>query len=160
MNNKFFGKIFVCFALILGAFVISANAQGNVNITGSIGNGKLQKGKTATATIVMEIPGELHVNAARPMSQYAIPTRIKATGAGVKVGAVSYPKGSVKKFSFSDEQIAVYEGRTTFRVPITIPANFKGDVARIRVVVEYQSCSNEVCYRPRSGEVTLSAAVK
>ncbi len=160
MQSKLIFKTVFCFALILAAFVFDARAQGNVNITGSIGNGKLQKGKTATATVVMEIPGELHVNAARPLSQYAIPTKIKATGAGLKLGAVSYPKGAVKKFSFSDEQIAVYEGRTTFRVPVTVPANFKGDVARIRVVVEYQSCSNEVCYRPRTGEITLSAAVK
>lgn len=160
MKLEFLTKLFFGLTLVFAAFVTSASAQGNVDISGSIGNGKLQKGKTATATIVMDIPGDLHVNSARPLSQYAIPTKIKATGTGVKIGAVSYPKGTIKKFSFSDEQIAVYEGRTAFRIPITIPANFKGDVAKVRVVVNYQSCSNEVCYRPRSGEVTLSAAVR
>jgi hypothetical protein len=131
-----------------------------VPISGSIGNGRLQKGKTATATIVMDIPGGLHVNSNRPLSRYAIPTRIRVTGAGLKLGAVSYPRGKVQKFSFSEEQIAVYDGRTTFRVPVTVPANFSGNVARIRVVVSYQSCTDEVCYRPRTGEVTLSAAVR
>lgn len=160
MKQQFLIKVFFCLTLIFGASLLNANAQGSVNISGELGNGKLQKGKTATAVIVMDIPGDLHVNSARPLSQYAIPTKIKATGAGVKIGAVAYPKGTTKKFSFSDEQIAVYEGRTTFRVPVTVPANFKGNVARINIVVNYQSCSNEVCYRPRTGEVTLSAAVK
>lgn len=160
MNQNLIVKSFFFFALIFGAFVFNTNAQGVVNISGELGNGKLQKGKTATAVIVMDIPGDLHVNSARPLSQYAIPTKIKASGAGLKIGAVSYPKGVTKKFSFSDEQIAVYEGRTTFRVPVTIPANFKGNVARVNFVVNYQSCSNEVCYRPRTGEVTLSASVK
>lgn len=155
-----FLKLFFGLALIFGAFVVNASAQGNVDISGSIGSGKLQKGKTATATIVMNIPGELHVNSNRPLNRDLIATRVRATGAGLKIGAVSYPRGTNKKFGFSEEPLSVYEGRTTFRIPVTVPANFKGDVAKIRVVVNYQSCSNEVCYRPREGEITLSAAVR
>lgn len=153
-------KLFFCLALVFGAFVVSANAQGAVTINGSIGRGVLEKGKTTTATIVMDIPGGLHVNSNRPGSSYAIPTRIRVTGAGLKIGAVSYPRGKTQKFSFSDEQISVYDGRTSFRVPVTVPANFKGNVAKIRVVVSYQSCTDEVCYRPRTGEITLSASVR
>jgi thiol:disulfide interchange protein len=160
MNNKFFGKLFFCLALIFGTFVFQANAQGNVNLSGSIGNGKLQKGKTATATIVMDIPNGLHVNTNRPGNQYSIPLKIRVTGAGLKLGAVNYPRGTVKKFDFSEDQLTVYEGRTTFRFTVNVPANFKGDAAKIRVVADYQSCTDEVCYRPRSGEVTLGAAVK
>ncbi|MEP6922981.1 MAG: protein-disulfide reductase DsbD domain-containing protein [Pyrinomonadaceae bacterium] len=160
MNNKIFGKLFFCLALIFGAFVFEAHAQGSVDLSGSIGNGKLQKGKTATATIVMDIPGGLHVNTNRPGNQYSIPLKIRVTGAGLKLGAVSYPRGTTKKFSFSEDTLNVYEGRTTFRFPVTIPANFKGNAAKISVVASYQSCTDEVCYRPRSGEVTLSAAVK
>ena len=160
MNKKFIFQFVFGLALIFGGFAATANAQGNVDISGSIGNGKLQKGKASTVTIVMNIPGDLHVNAANPLSKNAIPTRIKLSGAGLKFGAVSYPKGTVRKLSFSEDQLAVYEGKTSFRVPVTVPAGFKGDVAKIRVTVNYQSCSNEVCYRPRDGEITLSAAVK
>lgn len=160
MNNKFFEKLCLAVALIFGAFVFQASAQGAVDLNGSIGNGKLQRGKTATATIVMDIPGGLHVNTNRPGNQYSIPLKIRVTGAGLKLGAVTYPRGTIRKFTFSEEQLAVYEGRTTFRFTVNVPASFKGDVAKIRVVANYQSCTDEVCYRPRSSEVTLSAAVR
>ena len=160
MNYKFFGKIFLCLTLIFGAFVAQANGQGGVTINGSIGKGKIERGKSATVTITMDIPGGLHVNSNRPLSQYAIPTRVKLTGAGLKFSAVNYPRGKVMKFSFSDEQIAVYEGRATFRATMTVPETFKGNVAKIRAVVSYQSCTNEICYRPRSEDITITATVK
>lgn len=162
MQHKFVRQIVFCLALIflISAFNQDVKAQGNVPIDGSIGNGKLQRGKTATATIVMNIPGGLHVNSSRPLSQYAIPTKISVNGTGLKLGAVRYPRGTTKKFSFSEEQISVYEGRTVFSFPITIPASFKGNVAKIRATVNYQSCTDEVCYRPRNEEITLSAAVR
>lgn len=160
MNNKILGKLFFCLALVFGALVFEAHAQGNVDLSGSIGNGKLQRGKTATATIVMDIPGGLHVNTNRPGNQYSIPLKIRVMGAGLKLGAVTYPRGTVKKFSFSEDQLSVYEGRTTFRFTVNVPVGFKGNTAKIRVAADYQSCTDEVCYRPRSGEVTLGASVK
>lgn len=162
MKHKFIHQLVLslAFVFIFGASALVANAQGDVPITGSIGNGRLQKGRTVTALVVMDIPGGLHINSNRPLSKYAVPTRVKATGTGLKLGVVSYPRARVQKFSFSEDQIAVFDGRTTFRVPVTVPANFSGDVAKIRIVVTYQSCTDEVCYRPRSGEITLSAAVR
>jgi hypothetical protein len=162
MQHKLFQKIVFCFAILflIGASNLIVNAQGNVPINGSIGNGRLQRGKAATVTIVMDIPGGLHVNSNRPLSQYAIPTKIGVSGTGLKIGIVKYPRGATKKFSFSEEQISVYEGRTVFSFPITIPANFKGNVAKVRATVNYQSCTDEVCYRPRNEEITLSAVVK
>ena len=162
MQQQFLRKILFTFAFIFlfSASGLIAHAQGIVPVSGSIGNGKVQKGKTVNATIVMDIPGDLHVNTNRPGNQYSIPLKIRVSGAGLKLGAVSYPRGTIKKFSFSEDQLSVYEGRTAFRFTVNIPANFKGDVAKIRAVVDYQSCSDEVCYRPRSGEATLSASVK
>lgn len=162
MKFKFVEKLIFGFALLF-IFSVSGStvyAQGEVPINGSIGNGRLQKGKTVRATVVMDIPGGLHVNSNRPLSKYAIPTRVRVTGGGLKLGAVSYPRSKVQKFSFSEDQIAVYDGRASFSFPVTVPANFSGNVARIRVVISYQSCTDEVCYRPRTGEITLSAAVR
>ena len=46
-----------------------------------------------------------------PRSEYAIPTTLRVTGNGVKVGAITYPPGENRKFQFSEEPINVYEGR-------------------------------------------------
>jgi hypothetical protein len=65
-----------------------------------------------------------------------------------------------KKFSFSDQPISVYEGRPSFNFNVTVPANFKGNVVRVRAVVRYQACNDEACFPPRTREVTLSARVE
>jgi hypothetical protein len=153
MMKKFiFTSLFFAFAL---AFAAQANAQ---TITGSIPT--VKRGGTTKGTIVMSIPGGLHVNSYRPNSEYAIPTTVRITGAGLKFGAVNYPRGANRKFGFSDDSINVYEGRATFTFNVTVPANFKGNSIKVRAVVKYQACTDEVCYPPKTKEITLTAQVK
>jgi DsbC/DsbD-like thiol-disulfide interchange protein len=146
----FTGLIFM-FALV---FTAQINAQ---TISGSIPT--VKRGGSTKGTIVMSIPGGLHVNSSRPNSEYAIPTNVRVSGAGLKFGAVNYPRGTNRKFEFSENSINVYEGRVTFSFNVTVPANFKGNTIKVRAVVKYQACTDEVCYPPKSKEVTLTARV-
>ncbi len=157
MNKKSFAIIFTAVFLLAGA-VSAASAQ-SVALSGSIGKGAVTRGQAARATVVMSIPGGLHVNSNRPGSEYAIPTTLRVTLTGAKAGGVSYPPGRSRKFSFSDDSIRVYEGRTTFSFNITVPANFRGSTLRVRATVRYQACTNEVCYPPTSKTVNLTAKV-
>jgi hypothetical protein len=141
---------------VAAAFAFSADAQ---TVTGSIGNGTITRGGSARATVYLNIPGGLHVNSNRPGSEYAIPTTVRASGRGVRVSAVAYPRGKNQKFEFSQERINVYEGRPAFTFNVTVPSGFKGNVVRVNVAVRFQACTNEVCYPPRSQNVTLSARV-
>ena len=108
----------------------------------------------------MSIPGGLHVNSNRPNSEYAIPTVVRVSAVGAKIGGVSYPRGKNRKFGFSEDTLNVYEGRAAFGFNLTVPANFKGNVVKIRAVVRYQACTDEVCYPPKNKEITLTARVQ
>jgi len=151
--KKLLFSLFLSLIFVAGAF-IEANAQ---TFSGSIGT--IKRGGSAKGTVVMSVPGGLHVNSNRPNSQYAIPTVVKLSAAGAKVGAVGYPRGKSRKFGFSEDSINVYEGRTAFSFNVTVPANFKGNVVKVRAVVRYQACTDEVCYAPKSKEITLTAKV-
>lgn len=153
MKKLLFG-LFTAFIFAAGASV-EANAQ---TISGSIG--VVKRGGSTKGAIVLSVPGGLHVNSSRPNSQYAIPTIVKISAISAKVGAVSYPRGVNRKFGFSEDTINVYEGRTAFNFNLTVPANFKGNVVRVRAVVRYQACTDEVCYPPKSKEITLTAKVQ
>ncbi len=142
------------FALVFG---LSVNAQA-VGIDGSIG--AVRRGGSARGTIVMNVPDGLHANSNRPGSEYAIPTVVKVTAMGAKVGGVSYPRGRTRKFGFSDDALNVYEGRNAFNFNLNVPANYKGKTVKVRATVRYQTCSNEVCYPPKTQEITLTAKVK
>lgn len=155
--KKLFRFSVAIFAFLAFAGVFVSNAQ---TVTGSIGNGTVARGSGTRATIVMSIPGGLHVNSSRPRSQYAIPTSVRVSGTGVKISAVKYPSGRNRKFQFSEDLINVYEGRVTFPFTVTVPANFRGDTVRVRATVRYQACTEEVCYPPRTKDITMTAKVR
>ena len=152
----FTGSIFAIIAFFTGG-VFSVNAQ---TVSGSLGNGTVSRGTTAKGSIVLSIPGGLHVNSSRPNSEYAIPTSVRVSGQGVRSGGISYPRGRNRKFQFSENVINVYEGRVSIPFTVTVPANFRGDTVRVRAVVRYQACTDEVCYPPRSKDVTITARVR
>jgi DsbC/DsbD-like thiol-disulfide interchange protein len=155
--KKFLLFSFLTLAVLLSGNLSKTQAQ---TINGSIGNGAVTRGKAARGVVVISIPSGLHVNSNRPSSQYAIATTVKVSGTGVKVGGVNYPRGTNRKFQFSEQPINVYEGRVSFPFTVTVPPTFKENTVRVRAVVRYQACTNEVCYPPKNQDVTISARVR
>jgi hypothetical protein len=154
---KGFKKLFILVPFAIAVFAVAASAQ---NITGSIAGGSVAKGSSARGVISMSIPAGLHVNSNRPSFENAIATVVKMSGAGIRVGAVNYPRGTNRKFEFSENPLNVYEGTVRFPFSITVPSGFKGDIVRLRATVRFQACTNEVCYPPKSKEITITAKVR
>ena len=143
-------------AFAIGLLALSASAQ---TVTGSLG--KVTKGKPVRATVYLNLPAGLHANSHSPGNEYQIPTTVRVTSVrGVRVGAVSYPRGVNKKFGFSETPINVYQGRVAFGFTVTVPASFSGNTVRVTVSVKYQACTDEVCYAPKTKTVTLNATVQ
>ncbi len=153
MRMRSLGYLFA--VLILG--IISAHGQ---TVSGSITGGSVVRGGSAKGAIVLSIPGGLHVNSSRPASEYAIPTTVRLSGAGVRISGPTFPRGVNRKFQFSENTINVYEGTVRFPFTVTVPTGFKGDTVRLRAVVRYQACTDEVCYPPRNKEITITARVR
>ena len=157
MKRILFAGCLFAIITVFAAGVLSVNAQ---TVSGSLGNGTVSRGSTAKGSIVLNIPGGLHVNSSRPNSEYAIATVVRISGQGVRTGGISYPRGRNRKFQFSENVINVYEGRVSIPFTVTVPASFRGDVVRIRAVVRYQACTDEVCYPPKNKDVTITAKVR
>ena len=154
---KIFSRVLLpVFLLVIGGSLTSAKAQ---TITASIPGGSVTKGKAARATVLLNIPGGLHVNSNRPDSEYAIATTVRASARGAKVGPVSYPRGKNRKFQFSENLINVYEGRVLFTFPVTVPASYQGNSIKLDISVRYQACTDEVCYPPKTKTVSVNARV-
>jgi DsbC/DsbD-like thiol-disulfide interchange protein len=146
---------------VLGAFLVLFSAHVSAQtVSGSIGDGTIRRGGTAKGAIILTIPGDLHVNSNTPDSKYAIPTTVRLSGTGIRLGAVSYPKGKKKKFSFSETPINVYEGKVEFPFDVTVPSSFKGDTVEVKASVRYQACNDEVCFPPRTREVVMTVRVR
>ncbi|MBC7911587.1 MAG: hypothetical protein H7Y30_13855 [Pyrinomonadaceae bacterium] len=123
--------------------------QPDISVSGSFASKKAQRGRNLQATVVLDIPKGYHVNANRTLSKYLVPTTLKIeVGDKVKVGSISYPKAITRTFSFSEEKLAVYEGRAAMRFNLTIPADFPHSKMLVKASVKYQSCSDSECYPP------------
>ena len=137
-----------------------AALQPNIGVNGFFAADKAQRGRTIQAAIVMDIPEGFHVNSNKPLGKYAIPTvlKIDAPG-GIRIGPVTYPRSALRTFSFSQERLAVYEGRAVLRFNVIIPAGFEPGVIELQASIRYQSCSNDVCFQPVTRKVTMPIAV-
>lgn len=153
-------KLLIGTVLSVAIIFLAGNSAGAAAQTFSGSIGAIKRGGAAKGTIVMNIPGGLHVNSSKPNTDYAIPTVIKVSATGAKVGAVMYPRGANRKFEFSDDALNVYENRVVFNFNVAVPANFKGNTVKINAVVHYQACTEQVCYPPKNKEITLTAKVR
>ena len=150
-KNIFLAVIFSLFCLTI------ADAQ---TLRGTIGKGVVRRGAAAKATVILDIPDGIHTNSSRPKSEYLIPTRLKVSGARLKIGTVMYPRGTDKKFEFSEEPLNVYEHRAAFNFIVAVPKTYRGEAIKVLATINYQACTNEVCYPPKKLEITLTAKVK
>jgi hypothetical protein len=107
------------------------------------------RGKSFQIAVVMKIRDGFHVNAREKSQEYLIATDLKATvPAGFQAGEVSYPKGTLEKFTFSKTPLNVYQGAVTLRLPITALATAPLGEGHIPLKLRYQACSTEVCLPP------------
>ena len=102
MKKTLYGTFLFLALVFIAGGVSRINAQ---DISGSIG--AIKRDGSGRGTIVMSVPGGLHVNSNRPNSQYAIPTTVKISAVGAKVGGVSFPRGKNRKFAFSEDTLNV-----------------------------------------------------
>lgn len=157
MKKYFFTAILSLAFVLIAGNLVETNAQ-TVGVSGSIGT--VKRGGSVRGNVVLNIPGGLHVNSNRPNSEYAIPTTVRLSAKGGKVSGAIYPRGKNRRFSFSDEVINVYEGRTVIGFNLNVPANYRGSTVNVRAVVRYQACTDEVCYSPRTETINLTARVR
>ena len=135
-------------------------AQANIRVNGFFAADKAQRGRTVQAAVVLDIPDGFHINSNRPLAKFLIPTSVKIEApGGIKVGPISYPRAQLRSFSFSQDKLSVYEGRTVLRFNVTIPADFSTGVTELRARVKYQSCNDEACFPPATRSVSMPIAI-
>jgi len=122
----------------------------------SLTTANVQRGRSVSASLVLDIPRGYHVNAHDPVSRYALPTKVEVDApSGIRIGSISYPRAILRRFTFSEDRLGVYESRTVIRFNIKIPANQQTGQSEIKAHLSYQSCSDEVCFPPVKTEISV-----
>lgn len=151
---------FFAIGLLVVSGGISSRVAGqtppHINVSASLTNSKVGRGRTVRATVTMDIPGGYHVNSNRPLEKFLIPTTLKVEAPdGIRNGPIAYPRAVVRKFKFSKNNVSVYEGRAIMRFNITVPPGTSTGSKEVKLNVRYQSCNDEVCFPPQTKELSL-----
>jgi thioredoxin:protein disulfide reductase len=131
-------------------------SAGDINVTGSIVPDKIKKGRTAQASVIMEIPSGLHVQSSKPLDKFLVATKLDVEApTGMRIGPISYPRALLRKLKFSKVMVAVYEGRAVIRFNVALPANYSGGSGEIKGRLRFQACNDDSCFPPVTREVTM-----
>jgi hypothetical protein len=122
---------------------------------------ELTAGGTTEATVKLAVASGFHINANPPSFSYLKATELTVEpGAGVTVGKPTYPPSVTRKFTFSKDPLAVYEGETEIKLPLTAAADAKKGAQTLKGKLRVQACDEEKCYPPRTIEAAIPVTVK
>jgi len=149
-------------AILAGAIVAPAIAKaGKPNVSVAASGATINRGKSGAVTVKLNIPKPYHANANPASEKFLIPTSVKLDSkTGIKAGAAKYPKGEIKKFSFSDKSISVYDGAVAVKVPVSVASSVKAGTHKLSGTVRYQACDEKSCYAPVNVKFSVALKVK
>src|SRR5206468_1068404 len=94
------------------------------------------------------LASDWHVNSHKPSEDYLIATSVRIDPAGgLRAGEPKYPEGRMKKFSFAEKPLSVYEGTFTVSMPLSFDGAGPSEVSG---AVEFQACNDTQCLAPAS----------
>lgn len=121
---------------------------------------KVRKGSVAAVTLRAVLPPGFHANSNTPTDEYLIPLSLKWTGGPLTVGNVTYPKGSMEKYSFSPKPLSVVTGEFSISTKFNVPANAPNGASSENGTIRYQACNDRMCFAPKSVPVSVTIEVE
>ena len=122
---------------------------------------EIPAGGSAEATVRLTIQSGYHVNANPPTFSYLKATVLEISPSdGVSVAFIIYPKAVDKKFAFSEQMLAVYEGDTDLKATLKTDKTAKKGERSIPARLRIQACDDQVCYPPGTLELAIPVNVK
>lgn len=162
--NSFLKALGVLCALILLAGMVTSpvSARTNTSIVKVAANAPtVQRGKSTWVNVRVFIAHPYHANSNPASQSFLIPTTVTiAPAQGLTIGKPSYPKGKMKKFSFTTTPISVYDGTIVVRVPVTVARSAKAGVHNLSGTVRYQACDDRNCLMPANVRFNVALRVK
>jgi Disulphide bond corrector protein DsbC len=124
-------------------------------------NVELKAGGSAEASIKLTIASGYHINANPPSFSYLKATELNVEpSGGVTPGKPVYPSSVTRKFAFSKDPLAVYEGETEIKLPLSAATDAQKGAQTLKGKLRIQACDEEACYPPRTVETPIPVMIK
>ena len=127
---------------------------------------RARPGDRIILAVVADIKKGFHINAdARQIHPFEdfkpYPTRVRVTDAGDKVTAESprYPRAIPIKVTYAAGDLMSFEGQTVIYLPVKLADTTEPGSQQLKLVFEYQACSDTYCLFPARINFEASLAV-
>ena len=111
----------------------------------------IHPGTSFQVAIVVTIKPGFHINSSSPLDKFLIPTAVRFDEAKhMAFSPISYPVPEHESFSFSTRKMAVYTGKISIFSQGRLSEEISLGNLKIPGVIDYQVCSDESCFMPRS----------
>lgn len=151
-----------CFRVVAGlalAVVVSAQMAPQLTIVPPP-TVKVKKGGVEMITVKAMLPPGFHANSNTPTDAYLIPLTLKWTGGPLEAGEITYPKGAMEKYSFSDKPLSVVTGQFSITTKFKVPANAPAGPSAQNGTIRYQACNDRMCFSPKTMPVSLALNIE
>ncbi|MCP4702847.1 MAG: DUF255 domain-containing protein [Gammaproteobacteria bacterium] len=106
--------------------------------------------------VTLEIRDGWHVNARRPLQKDLVPTLLSLDeNQKQQLGPVVYPQAKIRRLSFQQSPLALYEGKFHLRAPL-LGEKQENSTGKLAVQLKFQACSDEVCLAPETLLLTIN----
>ena len=140
----------------------AAHGAPRVGFSAFLSDPQLTLEVASTLNVRIEMEEGYHVYA-EPLPDDYYPTTVRLEPvSGLEIGEAVYPPTTPMRFDALDVTLNVYEGSADIAIPVTAMAELVqagGETVDLDVVVDYQVCSDTVCYLPEEARLSLSAPV-
>ncbi len=143
------------FTLLCALAIAQQDVAPQASLT--IPSAKSQPGSKVNAVLTLTFGDGLHAYQNPPSEDYMIPVTVKSTSTDVKLVKVAYPVGKDEIVGGETKPVKVYEG--TIKIPITLQAPGKAGSYDISLSIQYQQCTNNNCFPPKSVTATSKLIV-
>jgi thioredoxin:protein disulfide reductase len=121
---------------------------------------KIVRSQDFKIAVILNIVAGMHINSNKPAGEFFIPTAITfMPTAGMSFGIPQFPVPVFKTFSFSDEKLSIFEGKTVVVVSISTSPDLDLAMQTIKGQVSYQGCNDTMCFAPEEKSFELSLDV-
>lgn len=113
------------------------------------------------AIVKVTVQNGYHINANPPSFPYLVPTELDIPDTEeISINNTHYPPPLVKKFSFADQPIRVYEGETQLKVALLATKTAGKGQRSLPGILRIQACDDQVCYAPGSIVISLPVVIE
>lgn len=120
-----------------------------VEVRSLVSRDSVRPGETFKAAVVIRIRPGFHINDPAPLDEFMVPTALAVEpGQGFEALELHYPASHRARFSYSEDELAVYDGEVVLGVLLKAGDGLAPGARAIKAVLSYQACDSETCLPP------------